>query len=299
MTKRIKGSIAAATGFFLWGILPVYWKSIDHVPSFEILNHRIIWSFVFMAILLTITGKWHRVKAAITHRSGLIFLLSSIMIGANWMLYIWAVNHEHIVEASLGYFINPLVNVLFGVLFLKEKLRRLEKIAFIIAIIGVAYMTFRLGRFPWVAIGLALNFGTYGLLRKIARAGSMEGLFIETTILSLFGFTYLATLQSNGTAAFVNDGLFTSIFLFGAGAMTAVPLLLFTFGARRIKLSTLGFLQYLAPTFQLLSGTILFKEAFTIHHLISFALIWTALIFYSISNYSHRPKKHRIPKGKP
>ena len=293
MTDKIKGSIAAASGFLMWGLLPIYWKMLGHVPTFEILNHRIVWSFVFMITVLTITQSWRKVKDAISHKSGLIFIASSAMIGFNWLLYIWAVNNNFVVEASLGYFINPLVNVLLGMIFLKERLRRIEKYAFLIALLGVLYLTFYLGRFPWVAIALAVNFGSYGLLRKIAKAGSAEGLFIETAILSLFAIGYLAILQGRGTAAFINDGTMTSLLLFGAGAVTAVPLLMFTYGARRIKLSTLGFLQYLAPTFQLLSGTLLFKESFTVHHGVSFSLIWTAIIMYSISNYGKRQNNHK------
>jgi chloramphenicol-sensitive protein RarD len=279
---RLNGTLAAIIGYFLWGVLPIYWKQIAHIPATEILAHRIVWSLLFVALVLASRRHWQWLGETLRDRR-IIFasLLSAAIIGANWFIYIWAVNNDYIVEASLGYFINPLFNVVFGVLFFREHLRPLQWLAVLLAFTGVIYLTIDYGRLPWVALGLATMFGIYGILRKIARLDASEGLFVEMIYLFLPGLIYLLLLNANGQSHFLHSGTRTDFFLLGAGAATMLPLLFFTYAARRIRLSQLGLLQYLAPTLQFLIGVFLYKEAFTSSHLIGFAIIWLALLIYS------------------
>jgi chloramphenicol-sensitive protein RarD len=209
---------------------------------------------------------------------------SALMVGTNWWLYIWAVNAGHIVETSLGYFINPLVSVLLGVLVLRERLRSTQWLAVVVAASGVAYLTWSFGTLPWIALTLALSFGTYGLLRKIAVVPAIDGLAIESSVLFLPALAYLILMESRGLGSFGHLSLNTSILLSVGGAVTALPLILFAYGARRIPLATVGFLQYIAPTLQLLIGVLLFHESFTRTHLIGFGCIWAALVIYMLDS---------------
>jgi chloramphenicol-sensitive protein RarD len=270
----------------MWGFLPIYWKILRHVPSTQILAHRVIWSLVFLVILLFIQGRWREAKIFLPfYPNTLIFIITAFLLGINWLTYIWAINSDQIVESSLGYFINPLVNVFLGMVFLRERLYRWQMLSLILALMGVLFLILQYGRIPWIALVLALTFGTYGLLRKTSRAGSMVGLFFDTAILSPIFLTYLIILHAHESSAIFCIDRRTDILLMGAGVVTAVPLLLFAHGARRIKYSAVGFFQYIAPTGQLLIGVFLYEEPFSTTHVISFGLVWAAIIIYSISTF--------------
>ncbi|MGB2908315.1 MAG: EamA family transporter RarD [Candidatus Aminicenantaceae bacterium] len=283
-TQR-SGTLYVLTAYVVWGLLPIYWKALQSVPAPEILAHRIFWSFVFVSFLLWKQQRWAEFKWTFRSRSNLwICILTAAIIGSNWFIYIWAVIHDHIVDTSLGYFINPLITVLLGVIFLHEKLNRWQIIAFVLASLGVGYLTLEYGRVPWIALSLALTFGIYGLLRKTARIEALSGLTAETGLLSPLVLAYLLLLALKGESSAGSSPAAIHLLLLGSGLVTAGPLLWFTIGVRRIKLSTAGFLQYLAPSMQLLLGVVVYREPFTRTHLISFGLIWTALIIFSLSN---------------
>lgn len=273
--------------YVVWGVLPIYWKLVDSVPPDQILAHRIIWSLVFMAIILIFINKWKvflkDVKTIFSNKKLLTaILLSSITISINWFIYIWSVNTDRVVEASLGYYINPLISVLLGIIVLKEKLSFWQLVSFCLAAIGVANLTFQHGSIPWAAITLAVSFGFYGLFKKKVNLGSLTGLAVETLMIAPIAIFYLLFTHISKNGAFSLAAPSVSALLIGAGIATAVPLLLFASGARRIPLSMVGFLQYIAPTIQLLLGIFLFHEPFTSDHLISFIFIWTALTIFSI-----------------
>jgi chloramphenicol-sensitive protein RarD len=294
MDESTKGTISTITAFFFWGIFPIYWKALQHVSSTQILAHRVVWSLVFVLVLLSIQRRWNEVKSVISFYPNVsIFLVTSFLLGGNWLIYIWAVNSNQIVEASLGYFINPLVNVCLGMVFLRERLYRSQFISVALAFVGVLFLTLQYGRLPWIALTLALTFGTYGLLRKTAKAGSMVGLLFDTGFLAPIFLLYILFLAAHGSGAFASINLKTDVLLIGAGVVTAVPLLLFAYGARRIQYSTVGFLQYIAPTGQLLVGVFLYREQFTGAHAIAFGLVWVALFLYSTSTFV--AYKRRIP----
>ncbi len=282
---RRSGTLYVLTAYVVWGLLPIYWKALQSVPPPEILAHRIFWSFVFVSLLLWRQRRWAEFKRTFrSRRNRWICILTAAIIGSNWFIYIWAVNHDHIVDTSLGYFINPLITVLLGVIFLHEKLNRWQIIAAALASLGVGYLTLEYGRVPWIALSLALTFGFYGLLRKTARIDALSGLTAETALLSPLVLGYLLLLALKGEGSAGSAPVAIHLLLLGAGVVTAGPLLWFTIGVRRIKLSTAGFLQYLAPSMQLWLGVVVYGEHFTRTHLISFGLIWIALIIYSLSN---------------
>ena len=277
-----RGVLYAIGAFFIWGIFPLYWKPLHDVPALQILCHRIVWSALFVAMILLWQRNWAWLGNALREpRRVAIFALSSLLLSGNWLIYIWAVNAGHVVEASLGYFINPLVNVLLGRLFLAERLNRAQAAAVLLAAVGVAWITFHAGALPWIALSLAATFGLYGLLRKKAPLPSLEGLALETFLLTPVAAAALLWFQWQGSAAFGQLGLGIDTLLVGAGVVTAIPLLLFASGARRLKLATLGLIQYLGPTIQLGLGVWLFGEPFDQARAMGFALIWLALALYS------------------
>lgn len=284
MTDSTKGTLAAVASFLIWAILPIYWKSLKSVPALEILAHRIVWSLVVVVVYILVRGRWGDVRRVFKFPAAFVFIASAVLIGGNWLLYVWAVNTEHIVETSLGFFINPLANVLMGVIFLKEKLRRVQIVSFVLALVGVIVLGISYGRPPWIALGLAMLFGTYGLLRKISPAGSSTGLFYDMSILTPFFLGYIIGMATIGGGHFATGDLPRTLLLLGAGIVTAVPLLLFAYGARRIDYSTLGFVQYIAPTGQLLVGVLLYDEPFGTAHAVAFGLIWLALAIFTVSN---------------
>ncbi len=284
MDRTTSGTVTTISAFLMWGFFPIYWKTLRHVPSTQIIAHRVIWSLAFVVILLFIQGRWRETKILVPfYPNTLIFIVTAFILGSNWLTYIWAINSDQLVESSLGYFINPLVNVFLGMVFLRERLYRWQVLSLILALMGVLFLVFQYGRIPWIALVLAFTFGTYGLLRKTSRAGSMVGLFFDTSLLSPIFFAYLIILHAHGSGAFLCIDRRTDILLMGSGIVTAVPLLLFVHGARRITYSAVGFFQYITPTAQLLIGVFLYEEPFTSTHAISFGLVWVAIAIYSYS----------------
>ena len=258
-----KGIVYAASAYTLWGLLPLFWKALHGVPALEILAHRMVWSLVVVLLLLAVQHHWRWIPAVLRNgRIVLTFAASALLLTLNWFIYIWAVNAGHVVEASLGYFINPLVNVLLGLLFLNERLRFRQLVAIAVALGGVVVLTVSYGVVPWIALTLAGSFGLYGLLRKTAALSSLEGLTLETLLLFLPALVYLLYLEANGTAAFGHTSTTTSLLLAAGGVATAFPLLLFAAAARRITLTLLGILQYIAPSMQFLLGVLVYDEPF-------------------------------------
>jgi chloramphenicol-sensitive protein RarD len=280
------GALYAALAFALWGIFPLYFRQIATVPSGEILVHRIVWSLVFVLVVLTLRRQWAWVGPVLRSPKVLLaFTASAVLLSVNWLTYIWAVNNHHVIDASLGYFINPLVNVLLGYTVLHERLRRAQWVALAIAASGVLWLTLLAGHLPWIALALAGSFGAYGLLRKVATLGALEGLTLETLLLAPIAAAVLGFWMVQGTSVFPAPDASTNFWLVAAGPITAIPLLLFAAGARRISLTTLGLLQYIGPTIQLALGLWLFHEPFSPARLAGFALIWLALALYSAEGW--------------
>ncbi|GEL78439.1 EamA family transporter RarD [Tenuibacillus multivorans] len=292
MTEERIGTLYAMGAYILWGFLPLYWKLAEHISSWEILAHRVIWSFVFMIVLIIVIRRWrlfiNEWRKIISDKKKFFGIAAAgIIISLNWVLFIWAVNNDHVLDASLGYYINPLISIFFGFIFLKERFSKLQWIAIAFAFAGVFYMTWNFGSVPWAALGLAISFAIYGLIKKVVDLNAIFGLAIETLIVIPIALVYIVYLDviDVGSLSFSLDGLI----LIGTGVATAVPLLLFGQGAKRIPLSLVGFLQYFAPTIMLLLGVFLFNEAFTSVHAITFILIWIGLILYSYERIrSHR-----------
>jgi chloramphenicol-sensitive protein RarD len=280
--QQLNGVAYAFFAFLIWGLSPIYWKALDHVTAFEIILHRIVWSFVFLIPLALVGRQWAGFKAAVKSPKTLsVLLFTSVLVCTNWLLYIWAVNNGRVLQASLGYYINPLVNVVLGMVFLGERLRRLQVVAVLLAMLGVLNLTFRYGVFPWVSLALAFSFGFYGLVRKVADVGALVGLTVETMLLTIPAAIWMLNLYRAGSGTFTNAGVLTDLLLVGTGILTATPLLLFNLGAKRITLTTLGLVQYTAPSGMLMLGITLFNEPFTATQAITFGLIWTALGVYT------------------
>ena len=281
-SESVLGVIYAGAAFLIWGLAAMYWKELRSVPPLEIIAHRVAWSFLFLLPLIVLQREWADFVAILKNpRMILILLSSAILVGANWLLYVWAVNNNHLLQASLGYYINPLVNVLLGMVFLKERLRRPQVIAVLLAAAGVLYLTVQYGQFPWIAISLALSFGLYGLIRKVAPASSLVGLTVETLLLSLPAIGYLIYLDIQGTGSVFRVSLNLDLLLIGCAPLTAVPLLFFTAGAKRLYLSTLGLMQYIGPSGMFLLAVFYYNEPFSTAQVWTFVMIWTALAVYS------------------
>ena len=275
------GILSAALAFLCWGLFPLYFHAIGEVPALQILANRMLWSLAFLLIVLGLRRQWSWLNQVRQPRIFWSFVASALLLGANWLLYIWAVNNGHVLDASLGYFINPLVNVLLGMLVLKEKLRRGQWIAIGVAAAGVAWLTWQAGQLPWIALILGMTFGGYGLLRKTAALAALEGLSLETMILFPLALVYVLWLTWHGQNTFVNSASdATRWLLAAAGPITAIPLLMFAAGARKIPMAALGLLQYLSPTMQAILGVWVFHEAFPTPRLIGFIVIWVALALY-------------------
>jgi chloramphenicol-sensitive protein RarD len=275
--------VAAIGAYTLWGLLPIYWKALQEVPALETLAHRTIWSLVFVLLLQAVLRRWEWLRLVRQQPRMLrTFLASTCLLAVNWLTYIWAVTSGHVVDSSLGYFINPLVSVLLGVLFLRERLRLWQGVAVGLAAASVLYLTLGVGGLPWIALVLASTFGFYGLLRKTAPLGSLEGLTVETALLSLPALAYLLSLQALGLGSFGHAGAATTALLAFTGVVTAVPLLLFATAARNTTLATVGILQYIAPTLQLLLGLLVYHEPFSPARLLGFCGVWLALLIYSV-----------------
>ena len=277
-----RGTLAAAGAYCFWGVLPLYWRLLGSVPALEILVHRVVWALLLVVALLAQQRRWHwLLRAGRSPRIMFTFCATAALLAANWLIYLWAVQAGQVVEASLGYFINPLLNVVLGVIVLHERLRRGQLLAVLLATGGVLAFAWAHGAPPWIALSLALTFGAYGLLRKLAALGSLEGLALEMLLAAGPALAYLLWLQGSGTAAFGGATLAQDLLLAGCGLVTAVPLLLFASGARRVSLVTLGLLQYTAPTLQFLLGVFVFGETQSPQRLAAFGLIWLALLLYS------------------
>lgn len=278
-----KGIIYAATCYLVWGLFPLYFKALHHIPSLEILFHRMVWALVFLALVLSVRQQWAWLKGVLKQPRLLAgFAASATLLSTNWFIYIWSVNNDRIIDASLGYFMTPLVNVFLGFIILKERLRVTQWLAVLSAALGVAWLTFHAGHLPYIALSLACTFGMYGLLRKTASLGALEGLSLETLLLFPFALSYLVYLALHDQNAFLHADWQTQLWIVAAGPITAIPLLLFAAGARRIPMATLGLLQYISPSIQLLIGVLLFNEKFSHERLLGFIGIWIGLIIYSI-----------------
>lgn len=292
-----KGMWSGIAAYVLWGFFPIYWKWLRDVPAPQLLGHRITWSFLLLLAVILLTRQWNDFRSQLNGRTFQIYLIAAILIGVNWLTYVWAVNAGFIVETSLGYFINPLLSVLMGVIFLREQLRTAQWIPVTLAAIGVMYLTFAHGRLPWIALLLAFTFAFYGLTKKLAPLGSVFGLTLETGILLFPALLYLGWAQMNGSAAFLQSGVKADVLMIGAGLVTTVPLLMFASAAKQIPLTMIGILQYLAPTIQFLIGVFVYQEPFDQSRLVGFGIVWLALIIFWVENFlANRPPVEPIPE---
>jgi chloramphenicol-sensitive protein RarD len=283
-----RGFLLGVAAYLMWGLFPLYWPLLRPSGAIEILAHRIVWSLLVVAALLAIGRNWGWIRSLGRRRLGLLSA-AAVVIAVNWGTYIWGVNHEHVVETSLGYFINPLVTVLFGVVLLGERLRTVQWWAIGLAVVAVVVLTVDYGRPPWIALTLACSFGTYGLLKKKANVGAVESLSVETAVLLLPALAYLMFLHGSGDGTFANDGWGHAALLVVSGVITAVPLLCFGAAAIRIPLTTIGLLQYLAPVFQFLIGVLVKHEDMPPSRIVGFALVWLALAILTVEGVrSHR-----------
>lgn len=288
MENYKQGIFFGLAAYILWGILPVYWKTLELVSSFEILSSRFMWSCVFVFLLIIFQKKWllfaKEVKQVFSNvKTGAAMVAAGIIISFNWGTFIWAVNNGHIVETSMGYYINPLVSILFAVVFLRERLDKMQLAAITCAFIGVASMVYSFGKIPWVSLTLAFTFALYGLLKKILPVSALTSIMLETLLITPLALVYEYSLWQQGVSFYVSGNLQVIMMLTGAGIVTAIPLLLFTAGARLLPLKIIGFLQYISPTLTLLIGVFVYNEAFTASHLLAFGWIWAALLLFIVS----------------
>lgn len=279
--KRL-GTAYALAAFVSWGMIPIYFKQVESVPLLEVLAHRIVWSLAFLLLLTLARGRFREFTALFRDlRTQLTLMVTTVLIAANWGVFIYAVEAERLVEASLGYFINPLFSVLLGLVFLRERLTRLQSAAVGMATVSIVWLTVDFGELPWISLALAVSFGVYGLLRKRVRADGVQGLTAETLMLTPVALGWMVWRRSHGGLVFLESDVPMGLLLLAAGPVTALPLIWFAEGARRLRLATIGLLQYAAPTGHLLLATVAYGEAFTRTHAVSFGLIWAALGLYS------------------
>ncbi len=280
----------------MWGLFPLYFALLDQVAPLEVVAHRIIWTLVFLIIVISIARNWASVKRALNRRTLLILLGAAVFISINWTVYVYAVATNQVVQASLGYFINPLISVALGVALLRERLRRMQWIAVGIALVAVAVLTVSYGALPWISLTLGFSFGMYGLLKKLANVGSTDSLVIETAALAPFALALMGVWEAQGRAAFVLDGWQISVLLILLGPVTALPLLAFGGAATRIPLSTLGVLQYITPILQFAIGVFIFNEAMPGSRWLGFVFVWSALVVFSTDAYRHSRSQSRDRK---
>lgn len=277
------GVLLALGAFLIWGLSPVYFKSLRGIPALEILLHRMVWSFVLLLPIVVFTRRWREFRSVLSDwRKLLVLTFTTTLVSGNWFVFIWAVNNNRILEASLGYYINPLINIFLGMVLLKERLRWPQIAAVCLAAAGVGFLTVRIGSLPWVSLVLAFSFATYGLIRKLAPVNALVGLTVETLMLCVPAATYLVLIGIDGRGAFLHISRGTDILLACAGLITAVPLLLFTAAARKIHLSTVGILQYVAPSCNFLIALLIYREPMLPAQWITFILIWAALTIYTL-----------------
>ncbi|HNA89489.1 MAG TPA: EamA family transporter RarD [Anaerolineales bacterium] len=293
-----KGIVSGIAAYAMWGFFPIYWKLLHDVPAVQLLGHRISWSFLLLVMYILVTSQWKDFRASAFKPNVLgIYAVAGVLLSLNWLIYVWGVNAGYIVETSLGYFINPLLSVLLGVFFLREKLRPMQWVPVVLATIGVIYLTITYGRLPWIALSLAVTFGLYGFVKKLSPLGSVFGLTLETGIVFPIALIYLSFVQVNGTGAFLHDGPMVDFLLIGGGIVTTIPLIMFATAAKQIPLNMIGVLQYFAPTIQFLIGVFLYKEPFDSTRFIGFGIVWLALIVFWVENFiAHRTPVEPIPE---
>lgn len=288
-STSLLGALCAFGAFSFWGVIPIYFKSLAQVPAFEVVAHRIVWSVILLAALLFFLGGWRKVGQALGNRRLLATLaLSTLFVAVNWVVFIWAITNDRVLESSLGYFINPLVSVLLGVLFLKERMRFWQWGAVVLAVLGVAFQVVQLGQLPWVSLALAFSFGIYGLIRKVAMVDAIGGLFVETLIACPLALGFLVYLGLEGSGAMGRLGWEIDGLLALAGVFTALPLILFIQATKRLRLSSVGFFQYITPSGHFLLAVFIYNEPFTVVHMVTFGCIWLALGVYTVESSLHR-----------
>mgnify|MGYP001272880621 CR=1 FL=1 len=292
-----KGLSYIFAAYILWGFFPIFFKLLQTVPAIQIMTHRVTWSFVFLLLIVIYRKEFKQLVKSINKKTLLTYGLAGILLSLNWLTYIWGINAGYVVEAALGYFINPLVSVVLGVVFLHEKLRGLQWVPVVLATIGVIYLTIEHGTLPWIALVLAFTFGIYGLIKKLVKLSSVHGLTIETGVVLIPAVIYLIFMETNGTGAFIHDGWLISILLMVSGVITAIPLILFAAGATVVPLSTIGIIQYIMPTMQFLIGVFIYHEPFNSAQLIGYSLVWIALIFFTMEDILHRRRVNHIQQS--
>ena len=298
MVRMNPGIAYALSAYLIWGMFPLYFKQVADVPALEVVMHRTVWSLLFVLLVLLARKRWAWLGEVMRQPKVLgVFALSALLLSSNWLTYVWAVQNQRVLDASLGYFILPLVNVTFAYAFLGERPRRGQWMAVGMAALGVVWLTIQSGRLPWVALVLALTFGFYGLLRKVAVLGALEGLTLETLVLAPIAAAYLAYGLWHGDSVLLRGPTATLAWLAVGGPLTAIPLLLFAAGARRIPMTTLGILQYASPSILFLLSVLVFKEPLQVPRLIGFALIWGALVVYSLEGLFNSRRMRLVPSG--
>ncbi|PHQ94476.1 MAG: protein RarD [Pseudoalteromonas sp.] len=292
-TEQRKGAIFACLAFFMWGLAPIYFKMIQHVSAFEILMHRVIWSVMFLILVVSVLNYWDKIKRILIQPKLILMLVvTSTLLGFNWGLFIWAINNNHMLDASLGYYINPLLNVLLGMVFLNERLRKLQGVAVALAFTGVLLQLISFGSFPIVAFSLATSFALYGLLRKKLQVDALPGILIEALILLPVALTYWWLMVPTETSNLPANDWLTNALLVSAGIVTTLPLLCFTGAAKRLQYTTLGFFQYIGPSLMFILAVVFYGEVFDAERVITFACIWSALAIFSWDSY-HQSRKRR------
>jgi chloramphenicol-sensitive protein RarD len=292
-TEQRKGAIFACLAFFMWGLAPIYFKLLQHVSAFEILMHRVVWSVAFLVLVVSVLRYWDKVKRIVVQPKLLFMLvITSALLGFNWGLFIWAINNNHMLDASLGYYINPLLNVRLGMLFLGERLRKFQGIAVALAFTGVLLQLISFGSFPVVAFSLAISFALYGLLRKKLPVEALPGILLEAIILLPVALIYWWLMAPSATSNLSANDWYTSVLLISAGIVTTLPLLCFTGAAKRLQYTTLGFFQYIGPSLMFILAVVFYGEVFDTERLITFACIWSALAIFSWDSY-HQSRKRK------
>lgn len=285
---RRTGMIAALSTYIIWGILPLYWNLLARAGANEILAHRIVWSFFFMVIVLVVTRRWQSFKEDCRalwqdKKRGLILLLAAFIISLNWLTYIWAVNHDHVIDTSIGYYINPLMSVMLGILCFRERVSGLKKISLLLAAIGIVLMTYQLGKLPWVAVVLAVSFSIYGALKKELHLNPFSSITLETLLMMPFAVPYIGMLMASPESHFTLVTPDLALLLMGTGVVTAVPLVLFSYGANLLPFNVLGFFQYLSPTINLLLGIFFFHETFGLAQISALGFVWAAIVLFTVA----------------
>lgn len=297
MPQRLKyGTGGAIAAYVIWGLFPIYWKWLQGVPPLQLVCHRIVWTCVALGGVIALCGQWQSLAAAVRTPGAIrIYLVAAVLISINWLVFLLAIYAGHVTETSLGYFISPLVNVLMGVLLMHERLRLWQWFSVGLATLGVLTLTLTHGSLPWMALALAFSFGTYGLVKKVATLGAVQGLMLETTLLLPAALLYLMYCELTGQGAFLHTGSVSTLLMVGTGLVSMSPLLLFAFAAQRIPLSRLGVLQYITPTLQFLLGVLLYREPFSHNSLIGYSIVWAALLIFWIEGFAARSAQQKEP----